>query len=128
MAKIVNLQVLIDGDNDEEITEFLRVALMTARPDGSSTIEILDFHVASIDQPTDELTDSIVNETYLTGQAFDSWLIYSASEAKATGEPNDGYWSYQYGWTSRDLATRFEPVARDMPHSAGNDACMIIDI
>lgn len=125
MAKIVTLKILVDdaGESDEAIEELVKTALMSSQPDNG----VLDYLVAAIEPIRDELGDSLVNETYQTGDAFNSWLIYSASEAKASNN-NDGFWSYQYGWTSRDLATRLEPIAREMPHCVGDDAVMIIDL
>lgn len=93
MAFVFNLRVLVD----EKKPEMAKRALIDAL-NGCS----LDAEVSYFCNTNASLDDSIVNETYQTGDAFENWLVVINIEGKRA------YWSNQYGWTSIERATRFD--------------------
>jgi len=53
------------------------------------------------------------------------WVIHAPSQVEDGSDPQfEGYWSCEYGWTSFDLATRYQlwETSIDLPSSVGNDA------
>lgn len=129
MAHIITVRILVDEPSEERavsgLSEMLATAAKPIDPDDeSSSAWLVDWDIGPVQPANDALKDSIVNGTYAEGDAFDDWVIYSRSEAVASGD-GAGFWSHTYGWTTLDLATKFEAQQLSMPHSAGMDAtCM----
>jgi hypothetical protein len=131
MAYIATVKILVDDNNEsvvyDGINEILRDAQMGG-PNGECQDWVVDWKFDSVEPVGEELNDSIANETYEEGDAFADWVIFSASEARA----NDGagFWSNEYGWTTIDLATKFDAIERERAHggprSAGMDAMWML--
>lgn len=70
----------------------------------------------------DDLDDTSHNDT--GGAEFpQTWVIHSRSEDEASD--GAGFWSNDFGWSTREFATAFSDTERDgyhLPLSAGNDA------
>lgn len=123
MALLVKIEVLIDETDANLAIAHLEQALSTASQpageyDGSWLVDW------SIDLPSpvhEEINDSIVNKTYQRGDFQKDFVIFSASEARASDDCA-GFWSNEYGWTILDLATRFSAVTGSRPISVGMDA------
>lgn len=128
MAFIATVTILVDEANEtsvyDGINEILRNAQMGG-PNGEDRGWVVDWKFKSIKPANESLNDSIANETYAEGDAFNDWVIFSRSEAIA--QDGAGFWSNEYGWTTLDLATKFEDASvRDLPHSAGMDAVWML--
>ncbi len=126
MAYIITAKILVDEPQEEWALAGLNdiLARAQARGDGEagSTPAILDWSLASAARVNDHLADAIVNETYQSGDAFADFVIFSRSEA-IRGDGQAGFWSNEYGWTTLDLATKFDVnVGIDLPVSHGQDA------
>ncbi len=122
MAFIATVTILVDEANEtsvyDGINEILRNAQMGG-PNGEDRGWVVDWKFKSIKPANESLNDSIANETYAEGDAFNDWVIFSRSEAIA--QDGAGFWSNEYGWTTLDLATKFEDASvRDLPHRSGN--------
>lgn len=129
MAHIITVRILVDEPSAERavsgLSEMLTTAAQPIDPDeDSGGAWIVDWSVGSAQPVNDTLKDSICNGTYAKGDAFDDWVIFSRSEAVASGD-GAGFWSNTYGWTTLDLATKFDAHQFHLPHSARMDAtCM----
>lgn len=123
MAKIVTVTLLLDVFSDGEAVDMVSAMCGVRQLKGL----MVDYQVQTVDEVAPELADSIVNETYVAGEFAANWVFFSPSEAAT--EPDDplhGYWSNEYGWTSRDLASRFEPVLFcNRPMSRGDDVVFL---
>ena len=125
MAYLVTVQLLVDDPNLAAACNGVNEALRDVHCDGGHPWRwLVDWNVESVDEIDDSLGDSVGNETYLRGEAFQNWLIFSLSESQKCD--GSGYWSTTYGWTSFDLATRFEPTKREFPSSIGDDAVLVL--
>jgi hypothetical protein len=127
MAYIATIKILVDATNEAEvydgINEMLRDAQMGG-PNGEDRGWVVDWKFESVDPSNESLNDSIINETYTEGDAFNDWVIFSRSEAIA--QEGAGFWSNEYGWTTLDLATKFDSTFTPLPMSAGNDAVWML--
>lgn len=125
MAYMVRLGLLIDAADEEEAYQLaLRCAQAVRQADEGG--RIVDLQVGSTRRTNPALDDSIANDSYGQGDAFSDWIIFSRSEAMASD--GAGYWSNEYGWTTRNLATRFASTAAcDLPMSAGADATWMLE-
>lgn len=100
MAKFVTIHLLLNDDNEAAIEGGIAAMVSMADKDW-----LIDHEVdLARDCPT-EIADAIDNETYSPGDAFKPYILYSLEEA--TRSDGAGFWSNTYGWTTRDLATRF---------------------
>lgn len=126
MAYLATVTILIDEADEaracDGISEMLTAAQQPVEEDGESWI--VDWSIDSVATTTDELDDSICNDTYAEGDAFRDWVIFSRSEAVA--QDGAGYWSNEYGWTTLDLATKFDAINRERPLSAGMDGVWML--
>lgn len=128
MAYIATVKILLDEANESNvydgINEILRDAQMGG-PNGEDRGWVVDWKFESIESANESLNDSIANETYAEGDAFNDWVIFSRSEAIA--QDGAGFWSNEHGWTTLDLATKFEDASvGDLPRSAGMDAVWML--
>lgn len=120
MAHLVTLTVLVDEATEDLAESRVSSALksiISAGPIGA----VLDWQIDSVARANESLNDAICNETYEIGDAFKDWVIFSRSEAIASGDAA-GFWSNEFGWSTFDLATRFSGANRDLPMSTGDDA------
>lgn len=129
MAYIATIKILVDEANESTVYDGLNEMLRTAQEpvdeDDAETPWLLDWKFESVDPVNESLNDSIANETYAEGDAFNDWVIFSRSEAVA--QDGAGFWSNEYGWTTLDLATKFEGASvQDLPISAGMDAVWML--
>jgi hypothetical protein len=126
MACVVTIKVLVDEPDParlmDGLEEMMQAASTPIEEDGAPWL--IDWNIDLETPVNDAIDDSIVNDTYVKGDAFKNWVIYSISEAKA--QDGNGYWSNTYGWTSFDLATRFEATNCRLPNGAGMDACWML--
>ena len=109
MAKIVYAEILVDDDFDAVNFESLL----------KDQEAIIDFCVQEkiVNAVID---DSIVNETYVIGDAFSNWIVF-----RNESDPDSSYWSHEYGWVNFDLATKFDSTA-EMPDVAKADGGIFI--
>lgn len=129
MAYMATIKILVDEANEatvyDGLNEMLRMAQEPVDEDSEETPWLLDWKVESVDPTNESLNDSIVNETYAEGDAFNDWVIFSRSEAIA--QDGAAFWSNEYGWTSLDLATKFDgSSAHDLPISTNRDAMWLL--
>lgn len=128
MAHIVTLRILVDKPDEvrviDGVNEMLRAAQAPVDEDNGDGPWIVDWSLDSVDPVSEDLNDSMANETYDEGDAFRDWVIFSRSESLR--HDGDGFWSNEYGWTTLDLADKYSSVQHDMPYSAGNDAMMML--
>lgn len=126
MAYLATVIILIDEADEartlDGINEMLRTWQQPVEEDVAPWI--VDWSIVSVAEATDELDDSISNKFYAEGDAFRDWVLFSCSEAVA--QDGDGFWSNEYGWTTLDLATKFDAADRERPHSAGMDAVWML--
>ncbi len=125
MATLATLKILVDEANEAAVYDGINEMLRSAQygePNGEGWI--VDWKIESIESANESLNDSIANETYAEGDAFNDWVIFSRSEAIA--QDGAGFWSNEYGWTTLDLATKFDGAERKLPHSAGMDAVWML--
>jgi hypothetical protein len=126
MAYLVTVNILIDESDASRVVDGINDMLKEAQEpveDGGESW-IVDWSFDSVDLGAEELNDTICNETYSEGDAFRDWVIFSRSESIV--QDGGGFWSNEYGWTTLDLATRFDPISHNLPHSKGMDAVMMI--
>lgn len=122
MAKIVTVSLVVDEDNDDIIERGLSVLFEHAERDW-----LIDWRYTDSTPLPVALADAIVNDTYGPGDAFELFVYFSAHEAFESGN-GSGFWSNEYGWTTRDLATRFtagELAAFHAPHSGADDVVVM---
>lgn len=129
MAYIATVKILVDETDEatvyDGLNEMLRTAQEPVDEDGDETPWIVDWKFESAVQTNEVLNDSIANETYEEGDAFNDWVIFSRSEAVA--RDGAGFWSNVHGWATLEQATRFEVAsARSLPHSTGMDATWML--
>lgn len=116
MAFIVTLKLLIDLPTAAEAEEFISNAIgVNSLADSEVSSPILDYSIEACEPVARCLSDSIVNETYSSGDAFRSMIIRNPKPDVAEGER---FWSNQYGWSSYDLATRLSAIEQDLPEMA----------
>jgi hypothetical protein len=53
-----------------------------------------------------------------------TWVIFSRSEAAASGD-GAGFWSNEWGWTTKEQATRFDEGPLSIPISIAMDAVLM---
>ena len=126
MAHVARIRILCDETDEARVYDGINEMLRAAQEpvEEGDAPWIVDWAIDSVDPTHAALDDSIVNETYVEGEAFRDWVIYSPSEARA--QDGDGYWSNEYGWTTLDLATKFDAIERALPRSIGNDATWML--
>jgi hypothetical protein len=115
MAHLVTLTLLVDEADESRVFDSLNDMLRTAQQpvDDGRRPWLVDWTFGSVRTTLAELDDSIVNDTYAEGDLAKDWVAFSAKEsAESEGA---GYWSNKCGWTSLDLATKFDGSARDLP-------------
>jgi hypothetical protein len=126
MAYIATINIVVDETEEarlyDGINEMLRTAQEPVEEDGAPWI--VDWAFTSVEHVNEALNDAICNATYAEGDAFRDWVIFSRSEAIA--QDGAGFWSNEYGWTTLDLATKFDAIKRELPHSAGMDAVWML--
>lgn len=123
MAHIVKLEVLVDSPDENSVVDGLNELLRNAQV--SEAGSIVDWTIEDASPIHYALQDSLTNETYSEGEAFEDWVIYSPSEA-AVCDDNAGFWSNEYGWTVFDLATRFDGRHLNLPSTTNDDAVLIL--
>ncbi|CAM5559940.1 hypothetical protein [Eoetvoesiella caeni] len=123
MAHVVTLEVLVDESDESAVYDSLNELFRNAQ--APQLGNIVDWSIKSSNDIHESLADELVNETYVEGDAFADWIIFSASELEANG---DGacFWSREYGWTTFDLATRFGANQVNLPIAKGNDAVFLL--
>ncbi len=126
---MATIKILVDEAKEavvyDGLYEMLRIAQEPVDEDSDETPWLLDWKVDSVDPTNESLNDSIANETYAEGDAFNDWVIFSRSEAIA--QDGAAFWSNEYGWTSLDLATKFDgSSAHDLPISTNMDATWML--
>lgn len=128
MAYLVTVKLLLDEASEEAATALAQAAINCITSQELANAETLvDSTIEDVSAVNESLDDSIANETYSEGDAFANWVLYSQSEADSDSDDNAGYWSNTYGWTSRDLATRFSSTSCDKPESVGMDAMWMVE-
>ncbi|MBU2722907.1 hypothetical protein [Acidithiobacillus ferridurans] len=113
MAKIITVHMIVDDDVQPE--ELIRNVA-------------IDYQIENESKPLSFIEDSITNDTYVAGDAFGSYVIFSHSEDG--GDFYNGWWSNEFGWTTYPLATRFDFKGADgfnLPRSRDNDALWLRD-
>lgn len=123
MAHIITLALFVDSDDEAQASIIAENSLETAKQKFGAYIVDSEIGTSAANA---SLCDSLVNETYKSGDAFSNWMIYSPSEAKASNGAA-GYWSEEYDWTSFDLATRFSADAEVLPESAEDDVVFVLE-
>lgn len=123
MATIVKLELLIDNPNSDDTCETVNQLVQQASALGND--KIVDWTITDNFNVSAEIEDIITNDAYVKGDAFSDWVVYSRSEA-AYSDDQAGYWSNEYGWTTFDLATRFDAKRRNLPVSRGGDATLML--
>lgn len=118
MAYLVSIELLFDETDENDLVQSIRAWLSEAKQKDET---LLDWSVQSAEKINPSLEDSIANDTYSKGDVFSNWVIYSPSEAKSSDD-NAAFWSNDFGWTTFDLATRFDATTYNLPLSIGNDA------
>lgn len=118
MAHLVSIELLFDSTDEKDLIQSLGTWLSEVQKKDST---LVDWSVQSAEKINPSLEDSIANDTYSKGDVFSNWVIYSPSEAKSSDD-NAAFWSNDYGWTTFDLATRFDATTYNLPLSSGNDA------
>lgn len=127
MIKVVKIAVLIDTDaidgpypddfgshSAQEVMELFSNTKRRRRSQNGMEKVILDAEVADLGEVIPELENSLVNETYCTGEAFqENAVVYSPVAAQTYR--SDGCFSAGFGWDSKDLATRYAPLKSTLP-------------
>lgn len=86
---------------------------------------LIDYEITASDLADPVIGGMLGDGTYVAGTAFADWIVFSQSEDDIT-DGEAGYWSNEYGYTTHDLATRFEPTAHHLPIAAGGDARLVL--
>lgn len=97
MAFIMKLQIVADIPTEYVAEKLIRQLL-------NDYDAVVDVDVTDIKPLEASVEDAIVNETYESGEAFAAFIYYSPKQGNQAG---NGFWSNEYGWTTRDLASRF---------------------
>lgn len=132
MLKVIQISVLVDTDaidgpypQDFSSSSALTVMELLSNPkrrrleSGRRVPVVLDSVVEDQGEVISELEDSVVNDTYVSGEAFSKkWVWYSPSEQTKTGF---GYWSASMaGYEDQSLATRFLPLRSEAEYVLGD--------
>jgi hypothetical protein len=128
MAHIATIKILIDDQDEARVIEGLNEMLQTAASpidEAEPFQRIVDWEIEAANPAHIELDDSIANEAYEKGDFQRDWVLFSASEASANGD-GAGYWSNSFGWTTLDLATKFDGQHAEKPLTAGEDALWML--
>lgn len=117
MAYVVTAKILMDANDDVQADKIVRFLL--ERSLGGAFI---DFSTEGVAKTNLVIDDSIANETYEAGDFSRSWVIFSPSKNEIN---ENGYWSKEYGWTDKDLATIFDYEDVSLPADV-NDAILMM--
>jgi len=125
MARIVTLKLLIDEPDESKIHQEIAAMIgMAQQPvDDGNCPWLVDWTIESTYSVHKELDDSITNETYQEGDCARNWLAFSATKAN---ESDSGYWSNAFGWTSFDLATRYDCAHINAPRWYGAEDVVLM--
>lgn len=128
MAFIATIKALVDETDEsalyDGLNEMFRAAQSQVDEDSDESPWLVDWKFVSVESANELLNDSIANGTYAEGDAFNDWVIFSRSEAAA--QDGAGFWSNEHGWTTLDVATRFDSTDYSIPASAGMDAVWML--
>ena len=114
MAYLATLQLLIDVESESAATVLTSDIASQLQADG----QVLDWSVSDARAVNETIRDSIVNETYVSGECFGEYIVVST-----TKRPQDAsFWSNTYGWTAYDLATRFDATVADLPKAVQHES------
>lgn len=117
MASMITVTLLIDA-GDTAIAEQTIHKILEQFVDG----DIIDFATERVAKSNMVIDDMIVNETYAAGDFSQDWVIFSAEKNKNN---TNGYWSDEYGWTDKDLATFYDSEYVKMPEGV-DDAVLLM--
>lgn len=114
MVYLATLQLLIDAESESAATVMSSDIASHLQADG----QVLDWSVSDARAVNETIRDSIVNETYVSGECFGEYIVVST-----TKRPQDAsFWSNTYGWTAYDLATRFDATVADLPKAVQHES------
>lgn len=129
MAQLVTLKLVIDDTNEENVydglNEMFRASQLPVDPMIDSKPWIVDWSISDVSETAPVLDKLIASGRYEEDKAFCDYVVFSPSEARASDDMA-GFWSNSFGWTTLDLATKFDCLNRDMPIGLDNDAAMIL--
>lgn len=115
MARLVTITVLVNDTNEKRIEGALEDMMVTAQgpidPDEDQQAWLVDFTIGLSYPVNPQLTEEIKAENY-QGNGITDWVLFSPKEYGADDD-RSGFWSNEYGWTTFDLATRFDPHAQN---------------
>ncbi|MBU9211666.1 hypothetical protein [Burkholderia multivorans] len=90
MAHLVTLKILVDESNESAVYDGINEILRDAQyggPNGEDRGWVVDWKFDSVEPANESLNDSIANETYAEGDAFNDRLTSSPGEMHAGFEP-----------------------------------------
>jgi hypothetical protein len=114
MAHIATIKILLDDKDTGHIEASLNEMLATAQQpvEGGQKPWLVDWTVEAVDPVANCIAKAVADGTYSEGQMAGDLVLFSAAEAIASGD-GAAFWSNEYGWTTLDLATRFDASCGD---------------
>lgn len=120
MAYIVTATLLIDEANElDAYSTFLGLVEPFV---GAS---VIDFSSERISKTNTVIDDLVTNGTYQAGDFESGWVIFSPTKNQIRSK---GYWSEEYGWTDKDLATIYGPEEVKMPEGVDDAVLMMRNV
>lgn len=123
MAHLVTLTLLINDDNDGHVCDGVNEMLRTAQQpiEQGGDFWLVDWSLDNVRPTLKELDKSLTKGSYAEGDLQRDWVAFSAKEAATDPGSNYGYWSDNFGWTTLDLATKYDASDRDTPITEAGD-------
>lgn len=119
MAYVVVAKILVDADHDVNADKMVH-SLLEQSIGGA----FIDFSTERVAKTNLVIDNSITNGIYAVGDFSQSWVIFSPSNNEIHGS---GYWSNEYGWTDKDLATIFDSEDVSLPVGVDDAVLMMRD-
>ena len=111
MAYIATIKLVINEFDERRVIDGLNDMMRNAQSEVDDDLEgenhwITDWAISQVDPAGDLIEKAIATGKYEDGYAFKDFVIFSPDEYGR--DDGAGFWSNEYGWTTLDLATKYE--------------------
>jgi hypothetical protein len=120
MAYMATIQLLIEAETESSATSIAKELASQMQAAG----QILDSQVGDVSPVNQFINEQIADGTYVLGECFGNYIVVSIEKR----DPDTSFWSNTFGWTSYDLATRFDALVDRLPSGLTNkDSMFLLD-
>lgn len=111
MSYIATIKIVINEFDGNRVIDGLNDMMRNAQSKVDDDLEgknpwVTDWVISQVEPAGDLIEKAIATGKYEDGDAFKDFVIFSRDEHGR--DDGAGFWSNEYGWTTLDLATKYE--------------------